>query len=272
MQTGYPNTGGTPDFSAWDRELDELYAAITGRGSFRYDAKSDPLYASYADRAVQNGRMAMRDTMGQAAALTGGYASSYGQAVGQQQYGEYLRSLSEAMPEFYELAYQQWQDEGARLGEQYDRLSARRKAAGEEAAAARAEAAAAEQLAYQRSRDALGDRRQAAEAAAAAEKAAYARQKDSYAALVKLISSSGYRPTDAQLRDAGLSREAAEALLQQYLRDNKLLPEQQSAVSYAPAARKKKKKKTNAGNSTQSAAANGGGSSGARSARVEHMM
>lgn len=248
--------GASPDLEAWDRELDELYAAITGRSGFRYEAKSDPLFAAYEDRAVQNGRLAMRDTMGRTAGLTGGYASSYGQAVGQQQYGEYLRSLSEAMPEFYQLAYQQWQDEGERLLGQYDRLSARRKAAGEEARQA-------EQTAYDRSRDALADQRYAAESAAAsasaAEKAAYARQKDSYAALVKLISASGYRPTDAELRSAGLSREAAEALLQQYLRDNKLLPEQRSAVSYAPSRKKKTDKKGKTGNSTRSDTPSGGG-------------
>lgn len=230
------NSGASPDFSAWDRELDELYAAIAGRGAFRYDANSDPLYAAYADRAVTDGRLAMRDSMGQAAALTGGYGSSYGQAVGQQQYGEYLRSLSEAMPQFYSLAWQRWQDEGAQLGQQYDRLADRRADAAQEAARA-------EQLAYDRQRDALSDRQRESETALAAEKTAYTRQQNSYAALVKLISASGYRPTDAELEGAGLSREAAEALLRQYLLDNGLLPEQQRTV-YAASGKKKKTEET----------------------------
>lgn len=239
-----PNTGLTTDY---DRELDELYAALSGRGSFRYDAAGDPLYGAYAANVRQNGLMAMRDTMGQAAALTGGYGSSYGQAVGQQQYGEYLRSLSEAMPQFYELAYKSWQDEGARLGEQYDRLYRRRDDAAQQAQWAEEQARQAEQLAYDRGRDALADQQRAQEQAAAAEKTAYARQQDSYAALVKLISGAGYRPTDAELQAAGLSREAAEALLQQYLRDNKLLPTGgagygSAGASPAAAALPKKKK------------------------------
>ena len=74
-----------------DGELEALYQAILGRTPFQYRAQDDPFYRSYADQYVQNGRMAMRDTMGSAAALTGGYGSSYAQAAGQQQYDEYLR-------------------------------------------------------------------------------------------------------------------------------------------------------------------------------------
>jgi len=207
------STAYAPDPTRWDRELDELYAALTGRGGFRWDAGRDPLWAAYSDRAQAAGRLAMRDTMGRAAALTGGYGSSYAQAVGQQQYGEYLRGLSEAMPDFYELAYRRWQDEGARLADDYDRLAARRR---EEAEAA----AAAEQTAYQRQRDALADARREADDAAAADKTAYQRRQDSYNALVRLISASGYEPTDAELASAGLSRAAAEALLRQYRLDN----------------------------------------------------
>ena len=77
-----------------DAELEELYQALMGRRSFSYNAAEDPMYRSVADRYVQNGRLAMRDTMGSAAALTGGYGSSYAQAVGQQSFDEYLRQLS----------------------------------------------------------------------------------------------------------------------------------------------------------------------------------
>ena len=62
-----------------------LYEQIAAHGPFQYDPGADPLYGITRDRYVQQGRMAMKDSMGQAAALTGGYGSSYGQAVGQQQ-------------------------------------------------------------------------------------------------------------------------------------------------------------------------------------------
>ena len=91
-----------------DAELERLYAAITGRPAFSYDPASDPVYNSYAQSYRRRGRLAMRDTMGQAAALTGGYGSSYAQSVGQQQYDSYLQSLGEALPELYGMAWQRY--------------------------------------------------------------------------------------------------------------------------------------------------------------------
>ena len=200
-----------------DRELNRLYTAITGRPSFTYSPSSDPLYQSYADRYIQNGRLAMRDSMGQGAALTGGYGSSYAQSVGQQQYNEYLRSLGEVLPELYGLAWQRYSAEGEQLQNAYDLAWQRRENE------------------YQRGRDALSDERYAAEQeleqqryeaqqAAAEEKTAYQRQSDAYKRLYQLISSSGYEPTDEELEAAGLTREQADALRYEYLRANKLLP------------------------------------------------
>ena len=174
-----------------DPELDELYRAITGRQSFSYRADSDPLYRAAADRYIQNGRLAMRDTMGRAAALTGGYGSSYAQAAGQQQYDEYLRQLSAAAPEYYDLAFRQYQAQGQALQDAYN-------------------------LARQRDADAYGRARDAAADARAAEAQAYARQQDAYKQLYNLIVTVGYHPTDEELAAAGMTRPQAEALLAQW--------------------------------------------------------
>ena len=196
-----------------DRELEELYTAITRRPAFTYDPGRDPLYRATADRYVQNGRRAMRDTLGQAASLTGGYGSSYAQSAGQQRYDEYLRSLSDALPELYGLAWQRYSAEGDALRDAYDMTWQRRENA------------------YQRGRDALADERYAAEQdIAAAERAEqqrqtlYKQQQDSYKKLYTLIESTGYEPTDAELEAAGISRAQAEALRYEYLRLNGLLP------------------------------------------------
>ena len=199
--------------SSADAELDALYAALTGRQPFRYRAEEDPLYRSYADRYVQNGRMAMRDTMGSAAALTGGYGSSYGQAAGQQQYDEYLRLLSEALPELYGMAYQQYLDEGAALRERYD-LSYQRR---EDELSRRQ---AAEAAAYQRERDAVADERYRSEQLSRAEQQRYKQQQDSYQKLVRLITGSGYTPSDAELAAAGMTRASADALRREYEQEN----------------------------------------------------
>ena len=186
-----------------DPELDSLYAAITGRQAFSYKADQDPLYRSAADRYIQNGRMAMRDTMGQAAALTGGYGSSYAQAVGQQQYDEYLRSLAQVLPQYYSMAWQRYEAQGQALRDAYD-LARQRRADD-----------------YARQRDEEERERAAAAAAQAAEARDYARQQDSYKQLYQLIFSSGYVPTDEELSAAGMSRAQADALLRQYLQGQK---------------------------------------------------
>lgn len=213
-------TGREPD--ALDAEVEALYAALMGRRNFSYRAEDDPLYRSYADRYVQNGRMAMRDAMGSAAALTGGYGSSYAQAAGQQQYDEYLRQLSEALPELYGLAYQQYIDEGEALRERYEIAAGR--LAGEQSAA------------YQRERDAIEDERYRLEQESKLAQQSYKQQQDSYQNLVKLISGSGYMPTDAELAAAGLSRASAEALRKEYERSRGLNQPAKTVVYYKSAA------------------------------------
>lgn len=103
----------------YDGQLKELYDQIVNRGKFSYDINSDMLYQQYANQYAQNGKLAMMDTMGQAAALTGGYGSSYGQAVGQQTYNAYLQQLNDVVPELYSQAYGRYQDEGNQLMQQY---------------------------------------------------------------------------------------------------------------------------------------------------------
>lgn len=72
-----------------------------------------------ADQYTQLGQQAMRDTMGQAAALTGGYGTSYANLVSNQAYQQYLTALNESIPDLYDRAYQVYQDEGDELLSQY---------------------------------------------------------------------------------------------------------------------------------------------------------
>lgn len=180
-----------------DAELERLYAAITGRPAFSYDPASDPVYNSYAQSYRRRGRLAMRDTMGQAAALTGGYGSSYAQSVGQQQYDSYLQSLGEALPELYGMAWQRYNAEGDALKTAWElaseRSEVRRESAGE-----------------------------AAEREAAAQKSAETARRGNYDRLYKLIYNSGYNPNETELSDSGMTGEQAAALLAEYRRRNKI--------------------------------------------------
>ena len=116
METLQAATKQAPSFSSdYDETISNLYQRISSREPFTYDYSTDPLYNQYKEQYVQGGQMAMRDTMGQAAALTGGYGSSYGQAVGQQQYDAYLQRLNDVMPDLYRTAYDQYEAEGNQM-------------------------------------------------------------------------------------------------------------------------------------------------------------
>ena len=180
-----------------DAELERLYAAITGRPAFSYDPASDPVYNSYARSYRRRGRLAMRDTMGQAAALTGGYGSSYAQSVGQQQYDSYLQSLGEALPELYGMAWQRYNAEGDALKTAWE-------------------------LASERSEVRRESEREAAEREAAAQKSAETARRGNYDRLYKLIYNSGYNPNETELSDSGMTGEQAAALLAEYRRRNKI--------------------------------------------------
>lgn len=215
----------------YEDRLKAVYDKIDSRGPFRYDAEKDPLYNLAKDRYTRLGKLAMRDTMGKAAALTGGYASSYGQQVGQQAYDAQLQNLDAVVPELYQLAYNAYRGEGSALGEQAASLASRQK---EE---------------YSRYRDELDDYREGKalqralaqeryEREQAAAQQAYQRQKDAlsaqqknYANLTAVIKASGYAPTDDELTASGMTRAAADALRQEYLRSKNLLPEQIAAAA-----------------------------------------
>ena len=111
--------------SKWQEQLDDTMGKITDRQPFRYDVSRDALYNQYKDQYVRNGKLAMQDTMGQAAAMTGGYGNSYAQSVGQQAYQGYLTGLTDKIPELYQLALNKYQLDGDALKEQYALLSDR---------------------------------------------------------------------------------------------------------------------------------------------------
>lgn len=106
----------------YDAQLADLYNQITQRKPFSYSSEDDQMYQQYVDRYTAGGQLAMMDTLGQAAGLTGGYGSSYGQRVGQQAYDEYMLGLNDKMLELEERAYGRWQDEGDRLMQNYGLL------------------------------------------------------------------------------------------------------------------------------------------------------
>jgi hypothetical protein len=104
----------------WEQKLLEAAQSIYDRKDFEYDPEKDELYKSYAGAYSRAGEMAMRDTVGKSAALTGGYGNSYAQTAGQQVYGKYMDELSDKIPELWQAAYDRYDSETDSM---YDKLS-----------------------------------------------------------------------------------------------------------------------------------------------------
>ena len=110
--------------SKWADQVNGIIDKILNRESFSYDYNSDPLYKMYAEQYQRLGKLAMEDTMGQAAALTGGYGNSYASTAGNQAYQAYLSQLNDVIPELYGMALDRYNMEGQELYNQYGMLSA----------------------------------------------------------------------------------------------------------------------------------------------------
>ncbi len=99
----------------WNNVMDQ----ILNRKDFSYDMNSDMLYQQYKDSYMRQGKLAMQDTMGQAAALTGGYGNSYATTAGQQTYNGYMQQLNDKIPQLYQLALDKYNQETSDLYNKY---------------------------------------------------------------------------------------------------------------------------------------------------------
>lgn len=114
------------EFTYDSSALQAVYDKIMNREDFSFDLGSSALYQQYRDQYAALGQNAMMDTMGQAAAMTGGYGSSYAVSAGQQAYQKELQNLNEIVPQLYGMALDQYQIEGKQLLDQYDVASSER--------------------------------------------------------------------------------------------------------------------------------------------------
>lgn len=111
--------------SQWQSQLDNIMNQIMNREKFSYDMNGDALYQQYADIYQNQANLGMQNAMAQAAALTGGYGSSYSQQVGQQAYAQQMQGLNEVGMDLYNQALNQYMMEGDQLARQYEMLAAR---------------------------------------------------------------------------------------------------------------------------------------------------
>ncbi|MBQ3487547.1 MAG: hypothetical protein IJA71_04595 [Clostridia bacterium] len=187
-------------------QVRDLQAQLTGRSPFTYSIDKDALFRQYRDRYQSLGRRAMEDTMGRAQAMTGGYGNSYAQTVGQQSYQSYLKELSEVAPKLYEQALDRYKQEGRDLQSRYEA------------------AKSLEQEEYSRHKDALDAyRKDLSYLQTQADQAydrgyqqyleEYKQAEDRYSRLLYMMEKLGYKPTEAELLAAGLTKDQAKAFM-----------------------------------------------------------
>lgn len=205
----------------------EIYDKIMNRGEFSYDVNKDKLYQQYRDLYAQMGRGAMEDTMGQAAALTGGYGSTYSQNAGQQAYNAYLQKLNEVVPELYDAAYNRYNQEGQNLMNLY--TMARNNA---DSAYERDYNQWYNRLQLERSdEDTTYNRQQTEEQKKLTqEETDYERKQNAWSRLSSLITTTGYQPSNEELAAAGMSANEA-AYLRQYYQQQKAAASNKSGGS-----------------------------------------
>lgn len=105
----------------YEEQIQGILAELGDRKPFTYDMNSDKLYQQYRDQYIREGKRAMQDTAAQAAAMTGGYGSTYGAIAAQQGYDNYLAGLNDKVPQLEQIAYGKYADE---LADMYNRLGA----------------------------------------------------------------------------------------------------------------------------------------------------
>lgn len=108
--------------STYTDQINTLINNMANR-EFNYDVNGDPLYQQYKHSYMTQGKQAMEDTIGQAAAMTGGYGNSYATAAGGQAYQSYLDRLNDRIPELYQIALDRYNTEGADMQTLYSMMS-----------------------------------------------------------------------------------------------------------------------------------------------------
>lgn len=219
----------------YDTKLEEIYDKIVNRDKFKYDVNGDALYQQLVAQYQQQGKMAMEDTMGQAASMTGGYGNSYAVTAGNQAYQDYLQKINEMVPELHDAALARYNAEGEALmdeyaltgdlrDEEYGRYQDELDRHWQNVDRKQAQADNAYErgrdnwyTSYQMGVDADNTRYEREQYEA---ETAYGKQQDAYERLISLITTTGYTPSAQELQAAGMSQAQAKAYADYYTKQN----------------------------------------------------
>lgn len=97
--------------SAYGSTIKEIADKIVNGEKYTYDYRADPVYNVYREQIEADRRRAIKNAAASAAALTGGYANSYGVTAASEASAKSLDSLRSIIPALAEAAYKKWYDE-----------------------------------------------------------------------------------------------------------------------------------------------------------------
>ena len=189
--------------------------------SFSYDPAKDPAYQSYLTQYRREAERAGKNALAQAAALTGGQASTAAVAAASQAADYYNSKAQDVLPDLYKLAYQMYQGENQSLLDQLDLLTGLSDREYSRWSAADSDGYArwkdAQETAYRRYTDTM-ERAQADDKTATAD-----RRQASETAYERAMAflSQGVMPTDQMLAAADITKAQAQALRANALRQQK---------------------------------------------------
>ena len=92
----------------WADVLNQKVTNYINQDPYSYKSQNDASYQAAKDQYTKTSQQAMKDTMAQASALTGGYGNTYSQSVGQQQYNAQMDNLSQKAIEYEQQAYNRY--------------------------------------------------------------------------------------------------------------------------------------------------------------------
>lgn len=221
------NRAALPEQTSDPAAADDRYAArmeaaldrLETRAPFRYDPEEDPAFQAYRAAYRREGDRAGRNALAEAAALTGGQASTAAVTAASQARDIYNSKVGDVVPELYRLAWQMYQGEQEDLAGEIALLGDLSAAQYQRQADTRAqdyrEFADQRDFAYAQQQD-VRDRETAAHKQAQSEEAAAADRRDdaadaAYRRAMAFLKE-GVMPSDNILRAAGIDRQTARQL------------------------------------------------------------
>lgn len=85
--------------SRYDDTIQDLIGQMLERPDFSYDPSTDPLYQNYRKQYTREGQRATADTLGAAAAASGGIPSSYATTAAGQAGNYYAAQMTDMIPQ-----------------------------------------------------------------------------------------------------------------------------------------------------------------------------